>query len=35
MIKGAIIYVLILLILMYFQNDYSIDFLLCMEWELY
>ncbi|PGA05767.1 hypothetical protein [Bacillus toyonensis] len=26
MIKGAIIYVLILLILMYFQNDYSIDF---------
>ncbi|EJR61580.1 hypothetical protein IIO_03033 [Bacillus cereus VD115] len=24
--KGAIIYVLILLILMYFQNDYSIDF---------
>ncbi|CKI30565.1 Uncharacterised protein [Streptococcus pneumoniae] len=26
MIKGAIIYILILLILMYFQNDYSIDF---------
>ncbi|MBJ7987836.1 MULTISPECIES: hypothetical protein [Bacillus cereus group] len=26
MIKGAIIYVLILIILMYFQNDYSIDF---------
>ncbi|HDR8064448.1 hypothetical protein ACFVXR_10150 [Bacillus thuringiensis] len=26
MIKGAIIYIFILLILMYFQNDYSIDF---------
>ncbi|PRT07194.1 hypothetical protein C6356_01910 [Bacillus wiedmannii] len=26
MIKGAIIYILILLTLMYFQNDYSIDF---------